>query len=78
MCTDIKDHFLATLIKNPEYMRVKYKYILQDIRLKYNLDKKVTANGYIYIKIQKDILGLKQVAILAYQYLKLCLEPFGY
>ena len=59
MGADIKNHFLVTLMKNPEYMEVKYKYIPQDIRLKYNLDKKVTANGYICIKIQKGIPRLK-------------------
>jgi len=42
MCADIKDHFLATLIKDPEYMWVKYYYIPQDIRRRYNLDSKVT------------------------------------
>ena len=36
------------------------------------------ANGYIYIKIQKGMPQLKQVAILAYQHLKSCLERFGY
>ena len=38
----------------------------------------MTADGYICIKIQKGMLGLKQAAILAYQHLKACLEPFGY
>ena len=78
MCADIKDHFLATPMKNPEYMKVKYKYIPNDIRIRYNLDDKVTPDGYIYIKIQKGMPGLKQAAILAYQHLKNCLEPFGY
>ena len=78
MCADIKDHFLATPMQNPECMRVKCKHIPQDIRLKYNLAKKVTADGYIYTKIQKGMPGLKQAAILAYQHLKSCLEPFGY
>jgi len=31
MCLDIKDHFLATLMVGIEYMRVKAKYIPQDI-----------------------------------------------
>ena len=30
-------------------MRVKYKYIPPDIRLKYNLDEKVISDIYIYI-----------------------------
>lgn len=78
MCADIKNHFLATLIKDPEYMRVKYYYISQDIRRRYNLDSKVTKDGLIYIKIQKGIPGLKQAAILVYEHLKNCLELFGY
>ena len=78
ICTNIKNHFLVTLIKNLEYIRVKYKYILLDIRSRYNLDDKVAPNGYICIKIQKDMLSLKQVAILAYQHLKNCLHPFKY
>ena len=51
MCVDIKDHFLATPMKDFEYMQVKYYYILQDIRRRYNLDSKVTKDGFIYIKI---------------------------
>ena len=57
MCADIKDHFLATPMKNPEYMRVKYKYIPIDIRLRYNLDAKVTPDGYIYIKFKRVCQG---------------------
>ena len=78
MCADIKDHFLATPMDHPEYMRVQYKYIPNDIRHRYNLNSKVTSDGYIYIKIQKGMPGLKQAAILAYRHLKNCLEPFGY
>ena len=78
MCADIKNHFLVTLIKDYEYMRVKYYYISQDIKRRYNLDSKVTKDGLIYIKIQKGIPGLKQAAILVYEYLKNCLELFGY
>ena len=38
-----KDHFLATSMKDPEYMRVQLKYILEDIRKRYiiiNIDTK--------------------------------------
>ena len=44
MCADIKDHFLTTPMDEPEYMKVQYKYIPNDIRLHYNLDSKVTAD----------------------------------
>ena len=36
------------------------------------------ADSYIYIKIQKGILELKQAAILVFEHLKSCLEPFRY
>ena len=78
MCADIKDHFLATPMDEPEYMRVQYKYIPEDIRVRYQLHSKVTPDGWIYIKIQKGMPGLKQAAILAYKHLKNCLQPFGY
>ena len=42
ICADIKDYFLATPMENPEYMKVRYKYIPEDIRRKYSLDLKVT------------------------------------
>ena len=78
MSADIKDHFLATPMDHPEYMRVNYKYIPNDIRKRYNLDSMVTSDSTIYIKIQKGMPGLKQAAILAYRHLKNSLEPFGY
>lgn len=76
MCTDIKDHFLATPIKSSECMRVKCKCVPPDMRIRCNLDDKVTPDGYVYIKIQKGMPGLTQAAILVYHHLKNCLEPF--
>ena len=32
MTLDIKNHFLATPMENPEYMRVQLKYVPEDIR----------------------------------------------
>jgi len=32
MYANIKDYFLATLINNPEYIKVQYKYISDDMR----------------------------------------------
>ena len=58
--------FLHTVMEEPEYMKVNYKYFLHDIRKRYNLDELVHSNDYVYIKIQKGMYGLKQVAILAY------------
>ena len=51
MSMDIKDYFLNTPMDQPEYMKVSYKHIPPNIRTGYNLNAKVTTNGYIYIKI---------------------------
>ena len=78
MIADIKDYFLATPMKNPEFMRVNIKYFPQDIIEKYNLYLKVTKSYCVYIKIQKGIPGLKQDALLAYEHLKNSLASYSY
>jgi hypothetical protein len=78
LCADLKDHFLASPMKNPEFMRIKYKYFPQAIRKQYNLDRFLAPDGYIYIRIKKGMYGLKQAAILAYQHLVNQLAPHGY
>ena len=78
MCIEIKDHYLATPMKNAEYMKVKYKHFSQDIKENYNLHDRVTPDGYVYIKIKKVIYGLKQAAILEYNHLRNSLAPYGY
>ena len=78
MTADIKDHFLATPMRDPEYMRVKIKYFPPDIIQRYHLNEKVTNTGWVYIKIKKGMPGLKQAALLAYEHLKNSLAPYGY
>ena len=77
MSADIKDHFLATPMHDPEYMRVPYKHFPADIRQRYNLDT-IVHDNYIYIRIQKGMPGLKQAALLAYEHLKSSLAPYSY
>ena len=58
-------------------MKVKYSNIPLDIRIRYNLEHKVTNDGYLYIKIKKGTYRLQQAAILAYEYLQKTLKPYG-
>ena len=51
MTLDIKDHFLAILMRDPEYMKVWLKYIPEDIRKRYNIMNKVTKDEWVFIKI---------------------------
>ena len=50
MSADLKDFFLATTMAEPEYMRIHYRYFPQEIREQYDLESKVAADGYIYVK----------------------------
>ena len=74
---DLKDMFLKTTMEEPEFFRVPYKYIPEDIRKRYRLDTKVH-EGYIYCRIKKGMYGLKQAAILAHKVLSNLLQKAGY
>lgn len=71
-------HVLHTPMLSPEYMKVHYQYFPTDIRRLYHLDQKVHTDGYIYIKIKKGMYGLKQAAILAYEFLSSLLKDASY
>ena len=58
-------------------MKVAYKYFPPDIIKRYNLQSLVHI-GYIYMRINKGMYGLKQAAILAYQTVGKLLIDEGY
>ena len=59
-------------------MRVRAKHVPLDIIEYYNLRDLITNDGFIYIRIDKGMYGLKNAAILAYENLKQQLAPHGY
>ena len=59
MSLDIKDHFLQSILDDPEYLCIHNKYFLEDIRKKYNINAIVAPDGYVYCKIKRGIYGLK-------------------
>ena len=75
---DLKDYFLGSPMSRPEYMKVHISKFSEDIILQYKLREKMDDKGYVYIKIQKGMYGLKQAAILAYQRLVEFMKPYGY
>jgi hypothetical protein len=79
MCADLIDNYLATPMKDPEYMRIKCKYFSAALRKKYNLDAIVLMRMVASIyKIKKGMYGLKQAALLACQHFVTQLAPHGY
>ena len=53
---DIKDFYLDTPTKRPEYMRLPINIIPQEIIDRYNL-KELEEDGYIYCEIIKGMYG---------------------
>ena len=70
--------FLATPMECEEYVHIKMKHISLNVQVQYNLSTKVTPDDYIYIQIKRSVYGLNQEAVLAYENLKTCLDPYGY
>jgi hypothetical protein len=61
-----------------EYMHLRLDILPQDIIDKYNLNKIVYADGWVYVKIRKGMYGLPQAGILANRLLENCLAIRGY
>ena len=55
MSADLKDFSLATPMEGDEFIKVMYKYFPENIRNWYELDKKVTPDGYIFIRIKRGM-----------------------
>ena len=64
MTLDLKDHFHATFMPNPAYMKIPSRYIPTEIYImtKYNLQPKIQ-NNYIHCNIKKGMYGLNQAAL---------------
>jgi len=75
---DLKDFYLMTPMTRPEYMRMKIKDLPEEFVTMYNLTNEATADGFVYIKIQKGMYGLPQAGILAQELLEQCLNIHGY
>ena len=63
---DLKDHFLQTIMDEPEYMRIHRRYIPKEIQNEYSTEQFKSNDNYIYCKIKRGMYGLKQAARLAY------------
>jgi len=78
-CTiDLKNFYLMTPMTHPKYMRMKIKDLPEEFVNMYNLTNIATADGFVYIKIQKGMYGLPQAGILAQELLEQRLNKHCY
>ena len=75
---DIKYFYLKNILPDPEFMRIPLKIIPQDIIDTYDIKALVDDQGWIYMRIEKGMYGLKQAGITANQELVKHMAPFGY
>jgi hypothetical protein len=75
---DIKDFYLNTPMKRPEYMKLKLSDIPEEVIEHYNLRGLATPDGYIYCKVTKGMYGLPQAGIIAQELLEKRLGEHGY
>ena len=59
-------------------MRIHSKYFPPDIRALYQIDGRISEDGYVYIKIIKGVYNLKQAVIISYNQLISHFDPHGY
>ena len=80
MCllADIKHFYLNYILLDPEFMRIPFRIIPQEIIDAYSLTEPVNNHGCIYMCIEKGMYGLKQADIIANQELVKHMAPFGY
>ena len=78
LTADIKDFYLRTPMKRPEYMRLKLTDIPNEVIDHYNLRELATSDGYIYCEVTKGMYGLPQAGIITQELLEKRLGEHGY
>ena len=67
LLADIKYVYLNNILPEPEFMRIPLKITPQEIIDAYNLTALVDYQGWIDMRIEKGMYGLKQAGIVANQ-----------
>ena len=75
---NLKAFYLVSPMDDPEFMKVHISKFPADIIEKYDLNAIVTPGSHVYIKINKEMYGLYQAVILAYDQLKTFMEKNNY
>jgi hypothetical protein len=75
---DIKDFYLQTPMRRPEYMHLKLTDISDEVIKHYNLREIATPDGYIYWEVTKGMYSLPQSRIIAQELLEKWLAEHGY
>ena len=78
LLADIKHFYLNNILPYPEFIHIPFKIIPQEIIDAYNLTALVDSQGWVYMRIEKGMYGLKQAGIIANKELVKHMAPFRY
>ena len=73
----IKHFYLNNILPDPEFVRILLKITPQEIIDTYDPKALVDDQGWIYMRIEKGMYGLKQARIIVNQELVKHMAPFG-
>ena len=76
--SDAGNMYLASKLKQEQYMQFKITQIPQSIQDKYNLAPLVDPGGYVYVRIKGALYGLKESRRIANKDIVDHLASFGY
>ena len=78
MILEISDFYLMTPLKRKEYVRIKLLGFPEKVIEHYNLRKKVTRDGFVYVSIKQGMYGFHQSGILSQTLIEKRLNAHGY
>ena len=78
LLADIKHFYLNNISPDPDFIHIPLKIIPQEIIDTYDFKALVDDQGWIYMRIEKGMYGLKYAGIIANQELVKNMATFGY
>ena len=70
MTIDIFNFYFNSPLPCPEFIKIKLSDIPEEIINKYNLCKKATSAGHVYIVADKSMYGLPQAGLISNELLE--------
>ena len=67
---DISNFYLMMPLKRPEYAKIKFSDIPEEVIKEYKLDEKVTLDEWVYIEVVRGMYGLPQAESLGHDLLE--------
>jgi hypothetical protein len=75
---DLANFYLMTLLKRPEYAKIKLSDIPEEVITENNLHQYATPDGWVYIKVSRGMYGLPQAGSLGHDLLEQQLNKEGF